>query len=93
MAAFGFRGNPKRRNMNTCLQLVDFLAGNERVQETVTWKVVQFALGRPLTAFDANDVQRIHAQMRANGGTWDALIKAVVLSDLVRNIKTEIINE
>ncbi|MDA7525169.1 DUF1592 domain-containing protein, partial [Verrucomicrobia bacterium] len=86
-------GQPEVTEYNTSLQLVDFLANNERVQETVTWKVVQFALGRPLTAFDANDVQRIHAQMRENGGTWDALIKAVVLSDLVRNIKTEIINE
>jgi hypothetical protein len=86
-------GQPEVMEYNTSLQLVDFLANNERVQETMTWKVVQFALGRPLTAFDANDVQRIHAQMRENGGTWDALIKAVVLSDLVRNIKTEIINE
>jgi hypothetical protein len=86
-------GQPEVTEYNTSLQLVDFLANNERVQETMTWKVVQFALGRPLTAFDANDVQRIHAQMRDNGGTWDALIKAVVLSDLVRNIKTEIINE
>jgi hypothetical protein len=51
--------------------------------------VVQFALGRPLTAQDANEVQRIHEQSRENGGTWAALIKAVVLSDLVRNIKTE----
>ena len=86
-------GQPEAMEYETCLQLIDFLADNERVQETVTWKAVQFALGRPLTAFDANDVQRIHAQMLENGGTWDALIKAIVLSDLVRNIKTEIINE
>lgn len=86
-------GQPEAMEYETCLQLIDFLADNERVQATVTWKAVQFALGRPLTAFDANDVQRIHAQMWENGGTWDALIKAIVLSDLVRNIKTEIINE
>lgn len=82
-------GQPDVMEYETCLQLIDFLAGNERVQETVTWKVVQFALGRPLTAQDANEVQRIHEQSRENGGTWAALIKAVVLSDLVRNIKTE----
>ena len=86
-------GQSKVMEYETSLQLIDFLAGNERVQETLTWKVVQFAMGRPLTARDANEVMHIHDQAREHGGTWKALIKAIVLSDLVRNIKTEIANE
>ena len=86
-------GQPEVMDYQTSLQLIDFLAGNKRVQETITWKVVQFALGRPLTAHDANEVLRIHQQSQENGGTWKALIKAVILSDLVRNIKTEKANE
>ncbi len=86
-------GQPEVLDYETSLQLIDFLAGNKRVQETLTWKVVQFALGRPLTARDANEVQRIHEQSQQNGGTWSSLIKAIVLSDLVRNIKTEKVNE
>ena len=34
---------------------MDLLAGSDRVRETITWKLTQFALGRPLGAADAAD--------------------------------------
>ena len=37
----------------TSAELMDYLAKSDRVAESLTWKVTQFALGRPLTAVDA----------------------------------------
>ena len=82
-------GQPGAREYQTSLELIDFLAANDRVQESITWKVAQFALGRPLTAEDASHVKSIHERSQDQGGTWQSLIKSIVLSDLVRTIKTE----
>jgi hypothetical protein len=82
-------GQPGAKAYQTSLELIDFLAGNDRVKESLTWKVTQFALGRPLTAQDARQVQSIHDKAQKGGGTWKSLVQAIVLSDLVRTIKTE----
>lgn len=82
-------GQPGAKVYQTSLELIDFLAGNDRVKESLTWKVTQFALGRPLTAADARQVQSIHEKAQADGGTWKSLIQAIGLSDLIRTIKTE----
>ena len=68
---------------------MDLLAGSERVQESLTWKVAQFTLGRPLTAGDAPALEEIHTASMAGGGTYTSLITAIVMSDLVRMIQTE----
>jgi hypothetical protein len=68
---------------------MDLLAGSERVHESLTWKVTQFSLGRPLGAADAPGVAAIHGAARRNGGTWPALLTAIVTSDLVRMTRTE----
>jgi hypothetical protein len=70
-------------------ELMDLLAGSDRVSQTLTWKVAQFALGRPLAAEDAVVVDNIHKAARDNGGTWPALMTAIVTSDLVQTTKTE----
>jgi hypothetical protein len=70
-------------------ELMDLLAGSDRVCETITWKVAQFALGRPLMAADAGTVNRIHEAAQKGGGTYSALITAIVMSDLVRMTRTE----
>jgi hypothetical protein len=82
-------GQPGAKAYQTSLELIDFLAGNDRVKESLTWKVTQFALGRPLTAQDARQVQSVHDKAQKGGGTWKSLVQAIVLSDLVRTIKTE----
>lgn len=67
-------------------ELMNLLAQSDRVRECITWKLAQFALGRPLTALDAPILDQIQA--KAEGGTYQALIKALILSDLVQKTRT-----
>jgi hypothetical protein len=70
-------------------ELMDLLAGSDRARECITWKLAQFALGRPLTATDAPIVAQIHEPAQKNGGTYPSLITAIVMSDLVQSTRTE----
>ncbi|MEK6236776.1 MAG: DUF1585 domain-containing protein, partial [Planctomycetales bacterium] len=70
-------------------ELMDLLARSPRVHETLTWKVTQFAIGRPLGARDAATIASIHETAQKHGGTYAALIKAVVVSDLIQTTRTE----
>jgi hypothetical protein len=84
-----FPGQAEAVAYESSAQLMDLLAGNPRVRESLTWKVTQFVLGRPLVADDAAIVTDIHQQAQRNGGTWKALITAIVSSDLVVKTRTE----
>jgi hypothetical protein len=84
-----FPGDAKPVKYKSSAELMKLLAGNQRVRESLTWKVTQFALGRPLTAADAAIVAEIHKTAEQNGGTYASLIKAIVLSDLVQKKRTE----
>ena len=68
----------------TSAELMNLLAGSPRVHETFTWKVVQFAMGRPLGAKDARSVAEIHMASQKAGGTYQSRVTAIILSDLVR---------
>ena len=70
-------------------ELMDLLAASERVKQSLTWKVVQFSLGRPLTAGDAEDVEAIHAKCQENGGGYRELMRSLIHSDLVQRAQTE----
>ena len=70
-------------------EMMDLLAGNERVKQCLTRKVSQFALGRPLDASDAPSLRRIYQASQKQGGTYQSLVAAIVLSDLVRSTMTE----
>ncbi|MEM0895629.1 MAG: DUF1592 domain-containing protein [Verrucomicrobiota bacterium] len=70
--------------------LMDLLAGSPRVQETLTWKVAQFALGRPLGLEDAPVLEKIHEKAQDSGGNYAATITAIVMSDLVQTARTEV---
>jgi hypothetical protein len=65
-------------------ELMETLAESPRVQESLTWKVAQFALGRPLGGTDVLAIHDIHERAQKAGGTYPALILAIVTSDLVR---------
>ncbi len=95
-------GNPLRSDGNilipgeaesmpykTSAELMDLLAASPRVKETITWKLAQFAMGRPLTARDATTVEAIHSRAMENGGTYQATMTAIVTSDLVKKTRTE----
>jgi hypothetical protein len=65
--------------------LMDILAENDRVAESLTWKLVQFALGRSLTAADVPLLTKIHrAAVAKDGGTYRSLVAELVMSDLIR---------
>ena len=85
-----FPGEAKSIAYQSSEQLMNLLAESERVRESMTWKMTQFAMGRPLIAADAPVVMSIHKQSQADGGTYASLIKAIVLSDLVQLTRTEI---
>lgn len=70
-------------------ELMDLLAASERVKQSLTWKVVQFSLGRPLTAGDADEVEAIHAKCQENGGSYRELMRSLIHSDLVQRTQTE----
>lgn len=84
-----FPGEAKPVKYKSSAELMDLLAQSERVQESLTWKVTQFALGRPLVAADAATIASIHKTAQERGGTYRNLITAIVMSDLVQNSRGE----
>ena len=82
-------GESKPRSYKTVAELMNLLAANPRVQESLTWKVTQFSLGRPLVAVDAPIVGKIHQTAIKNGGTYQATILEILMSDLVQKTRTE----
>ena len=84
-----FPGDAKPVKFESSTQLMNLLAESPRVQETMTWKLAQFSLGRPLLATDAAIVAKIHADAQAAGGTYRDLVTAIVMSDLVQTTRTE----
>ena len=82
-------GEAKPASYKTSAELMDLLAGSDRVQRSITWKLAQFAAGRPLGARDARVIDNIHLAAQKKGGTYASLITAIVLSDLVRTTQTE----
>lgn len=82
-------GGAKPIGYKTSAELMDLLAGSPRMQQTITWKLTQFALGRPLGQRDAAVLENIHATAQENGGTYASLITAIVMSDLVQMTRTE----
>ncbi len=70
-------------------ELMNLMAASDRVRESLTWKLTQFALGRPLTGADAGAVQEIHKEAMKNGGTYAATMMAIVASDLVTLMQTD----
>ncbi len=68
---------------------MDLLAASDRVGQSITWKIAQFALGRPLGASDARLLEKVHREASKNGGTYPDVVTALLLSDLVRTTRTE----
>ena len=84
-----FPGSSEPIAYATTAQLMNHLSGSDNVQKTITRKMTQFAIGRPLVSSDSPVVEAIHRLGRAAGGTYQSLIEAIVTSDLVRKTRTE----
>ncbi len=82
-------GEAKPQPYTTPSELMKLLSTSDRVRETLTWKVTQFAMGRPLGARDATEVQRIHQAATSAGGRYADVITAVVMSDLVQKTRSQ----
>lgn len=82
-------GEPEPVAYQSTAELMDILAESDRVSQTLTWKVAQWALGRPLTSRDARALDSIHAISHKHGGTYSNLMTALVMSDLVQTTRTE----
>ena len=82
-------GAPEPVTYQTVAQLADLLAESDRVSKTLTWKVAQWALGRPLTLDDAPFLDSIHETAKKEGGTYSSVISALVMSELVQTTRTE----
>ncbi len=82
-------GAARSSKYGTAAELMDLLARSDRVRETMTWKLTQFALGRPLGAADASVVTAIHKAAQKAGGTYSSLVTEIVMSDLVQKVRTE----
>lgn len=65
-------------------ELMNLLAGSERVKMAITRKATQYAIGRPLLASDDATLREINIAAQKGGGTYASLMTAIVLSDLVQ---------
>ncbi len=82
-------GTAKPLTYQSAGELMDLLAKSNRVQQTILWKLTQFMLGRPLGPEDARSMEQIHEQVTENGGTYPAMVTAIMQSDLVLKTRTE----
>ena len=76
-------GTAKAVSYRTTSELMNLLAKENRVKKTLTLKITQFSLGRPLVAADQHALEEIHRRSQQDGGTYSAVLKAIVLSELV----------
>ena len=77
-------GKPQPASYENAAELMDLLAGSDRVAQTLTRKLTQFSLGRPLTATDRPHIEQIHRAAQQGGGNYSSLIRAIIASDLVQ---------
>jgi hypothetical protein len=84
-----FPGESKPIAYKSSAELMDLLAASDRVRLSFTWKITQFAVGRPLGAEDAPLVAEVHRTAQAEGGTYAATMLAIATSDLILTTRTE----
>lgn len=84
-----FPGAAKTASYHSSEQLMRILADSERLRESLTWKLTQFAIGRPLVFADAEAVDKIHRKAQKNGGTYQSLITEIIKSEFVQTTLTE----
>ena len=64
-------------------EMMDHLANSERVKETITAKLIQFVIGRSLTASDANNINQINNLAQKGNGTYESTMKAILTSEFI----------
>ena len=70
-------------------ELMDIMAKSDRVLKTLVWKIVQFAMGRPLGADDVSHVDKIFKEAQNKGGRYSDVITAIATSELMYQKKIQ----
>ncbi|MBT16811.1 MAG: hypothetical protein CMO59_12640, partial [Verrucomicrobiales bacterium] len=70
-------------------ELMNIIAGSDRVMKTLVWKMVQFAMGRPLGADDVSHVDKIYKAAQNSGSKYSDVITAIALSELMYQKKIQ----
>ena len=68
---------------------MNIIAGSDRVMKTLVWKMVQFAMGRPLGADDVSHVDKIYKAAQNSGSKYSDGITAIALSELMYQKKIQ----
>lgn len=76
-------------SFDTVAEYAALLATDGRVQRCLTEKHVQFAVGRAMEHEDGDWVGEIHERYLSAGGTYEAMVRAIVAHPLFRTIRTE----
>ena len=82
-----FPGDPAATPYRSSAELMNLLANSKRVKETIAWKLAQFSMGRALQVSDLPAMEKICFESEKDGGTYQALIEAIILSDLVQTTR------
>ena len=82
-------GQSRSISFDKVIRLADILADSERVRQTIAWKAVQFAIGRPLVASDAPVLENIYSSWQKSGGTYQALVRTIATSKIILTKTTE----
>ena len=78
-----FPGQERPVNFENSQAFLRLLAENERVRKTITRKLAQFVIARPLVPADDPIIEGIHERGWEHGGTYAALMAEILCSDLV----------
>ena len=82
-------GEAKALDFKSSAELMDLLSQSDRVSHSLTWKITQFAMGRPLGAKDVREVDKIHQRAKNNGSTYQSIIHSIATSDLIHTKELE----
>ena len=69
------------RKFDSPVEMMDFLAGSERVEQVFVRYVFRYFMGRNETLGDANTLQDAHRAYRESGGSFRELVISLLTSD------------
>ena len=76
-------GSATPTKFESSAELMDQLATNDRVGQSLVWKLTQFAIGRPLSSDDSPVVREVYRKAKASGGTYQATLIEIATSRLI----------
>ena len=84
-----FPGTAEPVPFTTIAELMDLLAGSDRVRDCTSLKAAQFALGRGLADSDGCTLAAMRDRFSATDGTYQDLMTAIALSPGFRTIRVD----